>query len=311
MIIQFAIRTIKIAAALVIVLVASCKSSQKAGSEAPVTLDEPLPHSRSLLWQVSGNGLSKPSYLFGTIHIIGGEDFVIGSNVEKKLSKAGTLVLEMDMKNINPMSIATVSLLPDNKTVKDYLDPDDYELLKSYFVDTMQLSPMVFNNAYARMKPFFLQQMLYIRYLGENVESYELSFTRIAEEYGIEVSGLETLEQQLGFMDNIPMDQQLEGLVRSIRDFKAEVETFDELLEAYKKQDVDELFKLVTGHQDMKDITNTLLDERNADWIPKLEKHFSKGNAFVAVGAGHLGGKTGVIQLLRDKGYTVTPISTE
>lgn len=311
MIIQFAVRTIKIAAALVIVLVASCKSSQKAGSEVAIVLDEPLPHNRSLLWQVSGNGLTKPSYLFGTIHIIGGEDFVIGSNVEKKLSKAGTLVLEMDMKNINPVSIATVSLLPDNKTVKDYLDPDDYELLKSYFVDTMQLSPAVFNNAYARMKPFFLQQMLYVRYLGENVESYELSFTRIAEDYGIEVSGLETLEQQLRFMDEIPMDQQLEGLVRSIRDFKTETETFEDLIEAYKKQDVDELFKLVTGHQDMKDITNTLLDERNADWIPKLEKYFNQGNAFVAVGAGHLGGKTGVIQLLRDKGYTVTPISTE
>ena len=157
MFLNIAIRTAKIAVAVVIVLVSACKTSQKSGASSSVVLDEPLPNNKSLLWQISGNGLSQPSYLFGTIHIISNEDFSLGINAEKKIKNANTLVLEMDMKNINPLTIATVSLLPENKTVEDYLDPDDYSLLQSYFVDTMMVSPMVFKNAYARMKPFFLQ----------------------------------------------------------------------------------------------------------------------------------------------------------
>lgn len=309
MFIHHLIRGTKLAAALVIVLVASCKTAQKTTSEPTVTLDEPLPHNRSLLWQVSGNGLAQPSYIFGTIHVIGVEDFSMGANVEKKLNQSKVLVLEMDVKNINPLTIASVSLLPDNKTVQDYLDPDDFMLLKSYFIDSLGTSPVVFTNAYARMKPFFLQQMLYIRFLGENIESYELAFTRMAEDNDKAVEGLETLEQQLGFLDAIPMEQQLEGLVRSIREYGEEAENFDALIQAYKGQDLDQLSKLISEHDDMKDITNTLLDERNLDWIPKLESYFQKGLAFVAVGAGHLGGQKGVIQLLRDKGYTVQPIA--
>jgi uncharacterized protein YbaP (TraB family) len=309
MFIHHLIRGTKLAAALVIVLVASCKTAQKTTSEPKVILDEPLPHNRSLLWQVSGNGLSQPSYIFGTIHVIGVEDFAIGANVEKKLNQSKVLVLEMDVKNINPLTIASVSLLPDNKTVQDYLDPDDYMLLKSYFIDSLGTSPVVFTNAYARMKPFFLQQMLYIRFLGKNIESYELAFTRMAEDNDQAVEGLETLEQQLGFLDAIPIEQQLEGLVRSIREYGKEVENFNALIEAYKSQDLDQLSKLISEQDDMKDITNTLLDERNLDWIPKLEVYFQKGPAFVAVGAGHLGGEKGVIQLLRDKGYTVQPIA--
>jgi uncharacterized protein YbaP (TraB family) len=207
------------------------------------------------------------------------------------------------------LTIASVSLLPDNKTVADYLDPDDFMLLKSYFIDSLGTSPVVFTNAYARMKPFFLQQMLYIRFLGQNIESYELAFTRMAEDSDKPIEGLETLEQQLGFLDATPMSQQLEGLVKSIRDYNSEAMNFDALIQAYKSQDLDALSKLINEYDEMKDITNTLLDERNLDWIPKLETYFQKGRAFVAVGAGHLGGEMGVIQLLRNKGYTVQPIA--
>jgi uncharacterized protein len=310
MIFQCAIRTTKIMIAVVIVLVSSCKTSQKTGSNA-VVLDEALPHEKSLLWQVSGNGLEKPSYLFGTIHIIGADDFFLGENARKKLRNADLLVMEMDMKNINPMAIASKALLPDNKTIQDFLEPEDYQTLLAFFRDSIGVNEVLFRSAYSRMKPFFLQQMTMLKFMGGATESYEIFLTNMAEENEIDIAGLETLEEQLAILDVMTLDEQMEGLVQMIRNYADQTVNFEALLQAYKAQDIKLLYDLVVDSKEVKDITNTLLDDRNQKWIPLLENYFRKGSTFTAVGAGHLGGQEGVISLLRNKGYKVVPISMD
>jgi len=296
--------------AFAIVLVSSCKTAQKGGATA-VTLDEPLPHERSLFWQVSGNGLEKPSYLFGTIHIIGVDDFFLGENARKKLRNSQVLVMEMDIKNINPMAIASKALLPDNKTIEDYLEPEDYQTLLIFFRDSIGVNETLFKAAYSRMKPFFLQQMTMLKFMGGATESYEIYFSNMAEELDIKMAGLETLEEQLAVLDVMSLDEQIEGMVQMIRNYSDQSFNFEELLQAYKAQDINKLYELIQSSEDVKDITNTLLDERNQKWIPKLEDFFKAGNSFVAVGAGHLAGPDGVITLLRNQGYTVVPISMD
>jgi uncharacterized protein len=304
------LRTSKIMLAVVIVLVSSCKSAQKSGA-AVAPLDDPLPHEQSLLWQVSGNGLEKPSYLFGTIHIIGADDFFLGENARKKLRNAEVLVMEMDIKNINPMAIAAKALLPDNKTIEDYLEPEDYQTLLVFFRDSIGVNETLFKAAYSRMKPFFLQQMTMLKFMGGETESYEMYLSGMAEELEIKMAGLETLEEQLAVLDVMSLDEQIEGMVQMIRNYSDQSFNFEELLQAYKAQDINKLYELIQKSEEVKDITNTLLDERNQKWIPKLEVFFKEGSSFVAVGAGHLAGQEGVISLLRKAGYTVVPISMD
>jgi uncharacterized protein len=296
--------------AVVIVLVSSCKSAQKSGA-TEVPLDAPLPHEQSLLWQVSGNGLEKPSYLFGTIHIIGADDFFLGENARKKLRNAQVLVMEMDIKNINPMAIAAKALLPDNKTIEDYLEPEDYQTLLVFFRDSIGVNETLFKAAYSRMKPFFLQQMTMLKFMGGETQSYEMYLSGMAEDLEIRMAGLETLEEQLAVLDVMSLDEQIEGMVQMIRNYADQSFNFEELLQAYKAQDINKLYELIQNSDEVKDITNTLLDERNQKWIPKLEAFFKEGSSFVAVGAGHLAGPEGVISLLRNAGYTVVPISME
>jgi uncharacterized protein len=307
---RFVLRTSKIMLAVVIVLVSSCKSAQKSGA-AVAPLDDPLPHEQSLLWQVSGNGLEKPSYLFGTIHIIGADDFFLGENARKKLRNAQVLVMEMDIKNINPMAIAAKALLPDNKTIEDYLEPEDYQTLLAFFRDSIGVNETLFKAAYSRMKPFFLQQMTMLKFMGGETESYEMYLSGMAEDLEIRMAGLETLEEQLAVLDVMSLDEQIDGMVQMIRNYSDQSFNFEELLQAYKAQDINKLYELIQSSEEVKDITNTLLDERNQKWIPKLEVYFKEGSSFVAVGAGHLAGPDGVISLLRNVGYTVVPISMD
>jgi hypothetical protein len=83
------------------------------------------------------------------------------------------------------------------------------------------------------------------------------------------------------------------------------------LIKAYKSQNIALLSKMIYEHEDGKDFTDSFLDARNEIWIPRLERFFTKGSCFIAVGAGHLAGEKGLITLLRNKGFTVEPISID
>jgi hypothetical protein len=305
------IRTSKIFVSIIIVLVSSCKTSQKTTEQASVVLDPPLENDKTLLWEISGNNITEPSYLFGTIHVIPSEDFKIEDNVLKKLGKSKQLVLELDLSNINSEEVAKAALLPDDKTVKDYLTEEDYMKLESYYTDSLDAPMPLFKTAYAKMKPFFLQQMIYIKYLGNNTSSYEMELMDKARDNNAEVLGLETLTEQLAFIDQMPLEDQFEGLIKTIQEGDEQTKYLDTLIQAYKERDLPRLNEMIVSNDEFKDISNTLIDERNKNWVIKLKPILQKGAAFIGVGAGHLSGEMGLIQLLRKEGYTVSPISMD
>lgn len=312
MIWNITVKTAKILLAVSIVAVSACKNAQKSQQSATtVKLDPVLSTENSLLWQISGNGLTKPSFLFGTIHVIAADDYYLGENVVKKLSNSDVLVLEMDLAEMNTSELAMASLLPEGKTIADYMDPDDYQVLENFFVDSIGFTPELFKNSQARIKPFYLEQMIYFHFLGENPESFEKNFTDIAEDQQIIIGGLETLKEQLSYLESLPIETQLESLVNTLRNYTEESGYMKALIKAYKSQNIALLSKMIYEHEDGKDFTDSFLDARNEIWIPRLERFFTKGSCFIAVGAGHLAGEKGLITLLRNKGFTVEPISID
>ena len=305
-----AIKSSKLFVAFIIVIASSCSASKKSGEKA-IPLEKPIAGTKTMLWQVSGNDLKNPSFLFGTIHVISSDDYHVGENVMNKLVRSKQLVLEMDLNNINPQEVADISLLPDNKTIKDYVKGDDYLLVESFFADSLGAPVALFKTAYARLKPFFLQQMIYLKYLGENTSSYENEFMQVAKDNNIQILGLETLKEQIDLIDQMSIEDQYTELLRSIREEYKEEGYLDTLIQTYKNGDVEKLHQMIVENEDFRDINNTMVDERNRKWIPKLEDIFEKSSTFVAVGAGHLGGPSGLIQLLREAGYQVDPIKAD
>lgn len=153
--------------------------------------------------------------------------------------------------------------------------------------------------------------MLYPKLLDCTSQSFETELMRIAKEQGEEVNGLETIEDQLKVFDDIPYKAQAKDLVRSAKDnMSYDKETFAKMLNVYKNEDItamiemmnDDNFSSVSEHQD------ELLDNRNKNWIPKIGEYAKEQPTFFGVGAGHLAGNNGVINLLREAGYTVTAV---
>ena len=117
------------------------------------------------------------------------------------------------------------------------------------------------------------------------------------------------MEEQLQFVNEVPIETQLSSIVKTIKNYNTELKRLDTMVRAYKTQDLSALTKSFEEDEEDSVLVEKLVTKRNNNWIPKLQTLIAKNSCFIAVGAGHLGGKNGLIQLLQNKGYTVTPIS--
>ncbi len=260
----------------------------------------------SLLWKVSGNGLAKESYLFGTIHIICKEDFVMDERITAAFNQSEQLILELDMSDPNlATAMQQASLNPGMKSIQGDFDAQtvaqlDEFLTKNYGAGLDQLGVL---------KPFVLTSMVMLKSLPcPEVESYEGYFTSKASSSGKSIKGLETVEFQVSIFDKIPQEIQLEELGKLVTDdsTKAELET---MMAAYQTENIESLFGQMNSSPMWKNYREIMLDERNKSWIPQIEEAMKSNTVFVAVGAAHLGGEFGVIALLRNAGYRVEPVS--
>lgn len=264
---------------------------------------------KSLLWKIEGNGLTKPSYLFGTIHLIPRSKFLFNSSMNSAFSQVDNVAFEIDMNIMNDYSqmfeILNKVRMPEGTTIKDLLSPEDYKLFQEKFSD--QGLPTVFLEG---IKPMFLSTMG-----GDmggpngDMVSYEVELSEKAKEQNKKISGLETINEQLAIIDSIPLKDQAAMLVESLKSTDAE-SGYDEMVDKYLEQDIEGLNESINESPEAKDIQmmNSLLKDRNIKWISIMKTMMETSPTFFAVGAGHLGGKEGVIQLLRKEGYTLSPV---
>lgn len=259
----------------------------------------------ALLWEISGNGLSKPSYLYGTIHMICAKDFFLSEQLKKKFSSTSKLYLEIDMDDPSMnMKMLQLSMLKDKK-LKDFFTENDYGKLNNFFKDSIGM-PLTFLGT---MKPFVLFSIITLKTLPcEKQESYEMTFVKMAKDQGKEVLGLETVEDQIKVFDEMPDTTQAQMLMSYVNNFDEQKKEFSKMIGFYKNQNLDSLYEQITSSPDIAGSEDALLYNRNQNWIPIIEKATKEEPVFFAVGAGHLAGDKGVINLLRKKGYTLTPI---
>jgi len=275
---------------------------------APAVAEEPA--ARSLLWKIETPGQDWPaSYLYGTIHIIPKDSFFLPPGLESAMAEAEQLVMELPLEaDMGAMLQSAKSmLLPAGTKLKDLLTEEDYAYLQQFMRDSVQ-TPVPF---YQMIKPIFTLQQLSsnLCHEGEAFESYELYFAKRFEEMEKPVSGLETMAEQLAILDSIPLADQAQSLMETVRAPREGCEELSRLIHLYRQQDLEGLMALTTEDPSLGDQRETLLDSRNRRWIARIDTILAGGaSTLIAVGAGHLAGPEGVIQLLQDAGYTLSPV---
>jgi len=274
----------------------------------------PAEDQKALLWEISGNGLETPSYLYGTIHMIDAEDYFLTDATRRSFESVDHIAFEINMEDMTNlgklMPLMSKSFMAGDTTLSDLLSEEEYEMVETHF-EGMGL-PMMFIN---RIKPMFLSAMgggedLFSMSPGQSqVKSYEMEFMKMAKQRGMEIAGLETAEFQMGLFDSIPYAVQADMLVESIQaGGESSDQQFADMVELYKAQDIFGMQDLMEEDGSIADYQDLLLIRRNRNWIPAMQEMMAEHPTFFAVGAGHLGGQEGVIALLREAGYTVEPV---
>jgi len=301
------------------------KSNKAKTEESPISLKL----ENSVFWEISGNGLKAPSYLFGTHHLYPASNIKKNDLIKEKINACQVVVGEIAMDNMLAMSMATMKvMLMKDTTLKDLLGEKDYERVDTYMKKNMGMGVAFFNN----MRPIVLTQMITASKaskdlgidektppktaeIGDFSNTLDLYFQEYGKSQNKEIKGLETIEQQANILFNsYSLKRQAEMLLEAIEDDKGSnsTENVKKLNEFYKQQNLNELAKLSLNENMMKkEEYNTLLKNRNDAWIPKIIDLIHQKPAFIAVGALHLAGEDGVIYQLRKKGYQVKPIKVE
>jgi len=259
----------------------------------------------ALLWEISGNGLEKSSYLFGTIHLLCPADFKLTDGVKARLAATRQLALELDFDDPKMMTAMTQTMaMNGGKTLKSVLSESDYTLVANYFKDSLKM-PLA---PFAGSKPFVLMSVMYPRLLGCSPKSYELEFVQLAKKNKKEVIGLETVEEQMAVFDKIPYEKQAEQVVKTVKDPAKARKDFAGLVKLYRSENIKKMPRLANRESGFEGYEGDLLENRNRRWIPLIEREAREIPTFFAVGAAHLGGKTGVIRLLKKAGFTVRAV---
>jgi uncharacterized protein YbaP (TraB family) len=257
----------------------------------------------SLLWEITGNGLQQPSYLFGTIHMICKEDFVFSALAKEKFNASKQVYLELDMDDPQLQAVMMAQMqLPGKESLKNKLGGDDFNKLDSFLKKELGMNLAMFD----RFKPMMVMSLLAQRLLScAQIESYELSFVKMASEQNKELLGLERIEDQVAVFDAIPDSLEIRSIMNMVNHFESQRNEFSRMAALYRAQDIESLYQLMATSPEMMGSQELLLDRRNRNWIPVMESAMKQSSTFFAVGAGHLAGSQGVLELLRKQGYQV------
>jgi uncharacterized protein YbaP (TraB family) len=266
----------------------------------------------TLLWRVTGKGLEKPSYLFGTMHLLCANDIVLSDSLSGAISRADNVYLELDLSNMmEMMSVMAKMKMRNDTTLADLVTKEEYETVKARFSKKGSMVPFSMVETY---KPLIAASLLMEQSAAcENMISMEQLIMAEARTHNIKIKGLETMAYQVSIFDSIPYRFQARQLVKMVSEEKKGAGgEMVKLTNAYRQQQLDTLERLTReGDDGIQQFTELLLYRRNQNWVNQLAELMPGRSLVVAVGAGHLPGSRGVIELLRKAGYSVEPVRNE
>ncbi len=261
-----------------------------------------LPNQRSLLWKVSGKNLRKPSYIYGTMHLMCAKDFLIKEKVKSAFQKCDTLFMEVDLASMEEMAIMHGGQEYTN-SISEGLNAEEQKELDGILQNNYRYT-LEFADTQA---PIMLLNQMIVQSIGcEELKVFEMEFITMAAEAGMQTGGLETALEQLDIADKIYDSKELLRQLKIGDDYK---EVFQNMLLAYQQEDLSSLNILISDRRFMSEDGETkMLLDRNIKWVAAMPELMKSNAIFFAVGAGHLGEKQGILHLLRKKGFSVNPV---
>lgn len=266
-----------------------------------------------LLWKISGRGIEKPSYILGTHHAVPYTFCDTIPGLMKAFGEVRRVVGEFDMLKMDAMTPQQVQnmqkmmMMPADTTMASLFSDAQRDTLDAYLKNTLGANLQMLS----AMKPMTImvtvQQKMLVELIPDiaSLTGIDKYMQTLAAEKGKQVGGLETMEYQLGLLYGSSLQDQADALMDMVRRSNSK-ELLQELTAAYKTQNLDTLWKIFQDQMTQLEY-DALVKTRNLNWLEEMKALLPTQSTLYVVGAGHLPGDAGMINLLRDAGYKVKP----
>ena len=280
-----------------------------------------VPNGRAILWKIEKDG-RPASWLLGTMHVTDPRVLAMPEAARTAYAAAGTVIVESDeiadekKASVAIMARPDLTMFTDGKSITDFLDTKDAATLTEG-LKSRGLSLA----AVARMKPWMIASFVALpaceiarKTSGAAFLDQRLAKDALAE--GKTLKGLETLIEQISALDSLPREPQIQGLVQTVELGDTLEDVIETMSQLYLAGDTGMIMPMMraaspeTG-DDAKayaDFEQRIIVDRNHTMAERAAPILAEGNVFMAVGALHLPGPEGVVELLRGKGFTVTAV---
>jgi uncharacterized protein len=263
-------------------------------------------HHNSLLWKIDGEGLTSPSYLFGTMHVRDSRAFRQLELVYGKIGMCEGYAAEFHLEEGVGHDDAIAMQLPDGQLISGLFTPKKYKryrgvLLKSTGIDLGNFDAVL---------PFVVLNLATEQLLASDMpyplDQHLWGFAKLA---GKSLHGIETFQEQLAVLSKIPLETQVKmlgGLCANIGKFR---QYLRKLAGHYESSEVQQLYKMVK--RNTKDMRHLMIYHRNQVMAERIAALVRQQSVFVSIGAAHLSGGKGVLRLLKKEGLSVSPVLGE
>ena len=266
-----------------------------------------------LLWKISGRGIEKPSYILGTHHAVPYTFCDTIPGLMKAFGEVGHVVGEFDMLKMDAMTpqqmqqMQKMMMMPADTTMASLFSDTQRDTLDAYLKNTLGANLQMLSS----MKPMTImvtvQQKMLMELIPDiaSLTGIDKYMQTLAAEKGKQVGGLETMEYQLGLLYGSSLQDQADALMDMVRRSNSK-ELLQELTAAYKTQNLDTLWKIFQDQMTQLEY-DALVKTRNLNWLEEMKVLLPTQSTLYVVGAGHLPGDAGMINLLLEAGYKVKP----
>ena len=262
---------------------------------------QPLP--RTMLWKLSGNGLTRPSYIFGTIHLSDPRMFILGDSLLAAISSSEGFANEVDLNQVNPMitemitrEISKAPLLKEMVSKKTF---EEYgpALAKKFKKPAQEITSMDI----LKEKNSWVDEGLNGVKMQTFLDAY---LTGLAYQQGKWIGGIEDFSDQIGLLNSMVDESDIKQL--ALTDGRASHTQLDNMTTLYLNNDLDNFLHWMNGMDS--NYRDQLLIRRNHKMAFRMDSLARTRSIVFAVGAAHLPGQEGLLQLLQSRGFRVEPV---
>ena len=259
------------------------------------------------MWQI--NGASNRIYLLGSVHVLRQQDYPIPTAIEKAYQDAEILIMEIDVDDLDPIEMAGIvnelGVIKDGGTLREIMGPSLYDEAADYAAQ-LDIPFLMLAQTEPWLAAITIEQMMLLR-IGFNPKyGIEFHLSAKASEDSKEILGLESVREQLEFLDKLSLSAQRSLLIQTLRESLNIEENLDLLIDAWRHGDIDFLEEnLLAEMQRYPELYRTLIVDRNEAWVEQIRNLIGEQDDYlIVVGTLHLVGDDGLPALLSEIGIT-------